>query len=69
MNGKMDIIKAAETLNNDIESVAKSVDEACAEIDRLRAENNRLRTENLELDLKVQNLFYMLRSVAQRGIN
>ena len=63
---KSELDKAADELNEHIDSLANSVNWACDELARLRADNWNLSKENLELQLKIKNLTYMLRSLTGR---
>lgn len=53
-----DFSKALDELDANIKGLEESAKWACAEIAQLR-------TKNLELELKVQNLTYMLKSFTQ----
>jgi len=65
-NDKSKLDEATDKFGAYIDSLAKSVDWACDEIARLRTENWELQKQILELNLKNQNLTYMLRSLTGR---
>lgn len=65
MTDKPDILKAADELNDNIESLGKSLDQSFNHIEGLLAANRRLRAENIELRLKVQNLQYFIKAISQ----
>jgi len=63
---KSQLDEATDELGEHISSLERSVNWACDELAKLRAENWELQKQILELNLRNQNLTYMLRSLTGR---